>query len=160
MAANAHDRRRSRATALGVLAATILFVTVSLEAPLAASAKCQPGRTDNGVYYWTGWTRQDYPAPGASVSDIYNYSPWVQPGSYAYAWTMLNNGGSNWAQIGWEEAAYGTRYTFTQYTSSPGVWHEYDFSAKPTGQSDQYAMLLNPLVIRVTSFFRSTEPTY
>ena len=42
--------------------------------------------------------------PGGVFADILNYSPWVEPGSLATAWTMLTLDKHNaWAQIGWIE---------------------------------------------------------
>lgn len=111
--------------------------------PAAASGKCQPGRSNNGATYFAGWTRNNAGAPGGVYSNILNYSPWVQPNSVVVGWSMLNRGTTQWAQVGWLEYAGGTRKTFVQWTTSPGVTQTKYFNPQPTGQSTYYTVLYN-----------------
>lgn len=111
--------------------------------PSAALAKCNPGRTNDGNHYWLGWYRSPSSTPGGVYSSILNYSPWVYSGSAVRGWTMLNNGGSNWAQVDWWEYAGGTRYTFVQWTTSPNNWQTKFWNPQSTGSYTYYSTLYN-----------------
>lgn len=56
---------------------------------------------------------------------------------------MLNNGGLNWAQVGWWESPYGHRYTFVQWTPTVGRAQTHFYSSLPEGQSSYYTVLYN-----------------
>lgn len=124
-------------------AAMEALCAVGLYALMAAPvlAKCQPGRTNNGTVYWDGWYRSSSGTVGGVYSDILNYSPWVEPNNEVMAWTMLNNGGSNWAQVGWWEYAGGTRSTFVQWTTSPGHWSTKFWTPQSVGSYSYYTTL-------------------
>jgi hypothetical protein len=122
-------------------------VLVGLIAPAPAYAKCQPGRANNGVPYWAGWYRNASSGVlGGVYSNIKNYSPWVQPGSDTMAWVMLTlkSGGTNWAQVGWWEEAYGVRHTFTQWTKN-NTWYTNFWSPQPVNTYTYYTVLWDNL---------------
>lgn len=138
--------RGQRRLAPAALSLAMVVVLVGLAGPTATLAKCQPGRTNNGSAYWAGWYRNTSSGYwGGIFSDIYNYSPWVQPGTDTTAWVMLTKktGGTNWAQVGWWEEAYGVRHTFTQYTDSSGHWYTTFWSPKATNTYTYYTTLWN-----------------
>ena len=105
-------------------------------------AKCNPKsatRTDDGHHYWDGWVRGPGTTVGGVGSDILNYSPWVNSG-FTMSWTMVLYN-SLYAQVGWIEQPFGTRSTFTEYTTSDGVWHRKYFNPQPTGLVSRYTTL-------------------
>ena len=127
-----------------IVIATSSVVVLAAGTVCAASpalAKCQPGRSNNGSVYFDGWVRSG--SVGGVYSDMLNYSPWVQPNNQVLAWTMLNNGTSNWAQVGWWEYAGGTRYTFVQWTTSPNRWQTKFWNPQSTGAYTYYTTLYN-----------------
>lgn len=50
-----------------------MTVVVTVSGASAASAKCNPNRSNNGVSYADGWYRSG--VQGGVYSDIYNYYP-------------------------------------------------------------------------------------
>lgn len=130
-----------------IIAAAIVVAAV-LVVPSPVSAKCQPNLADNGKSYWAGTSRNPPSGyyPGGVSAYILNYSPWVQTNSDVYAWTMLvgpNTGPTkqweNWAQVGWQEHAGGTRYTFVDWTDGQGHAHwDHLGSPLPVGSYTQY----------------------
>lgn len=122
----------------------IVFVLVLASpfiAPAPAAAKCQPGRTNNAVHYWDGWRDLSGTATGGVWAQLNNYSPWVQPGYSSFAYTMLRSvGGSQYAQVGWEEQASGTRYTFLEWTHD-GTYTRHRRTAEPTDALTNYTVL-------------------
>jgi len=136
-------RRGGGSVGAAVLLALSSYFALAVVGTTPALAKCQPNRTNNGQTYWDGWLR-GAGTVGGIYSSILNYSPWVQPGSQVTAWTMLNNGGSWWAQVGWWESPYGVRYTFVQWTPSAGQFQTHFWTpAQPVGQSTYYTTLWN-----------------
>ena len=129
------------ASIFSVILMTATLIAVS--GASAASAKCQPGRTNDGTYYWDGWYRDS--VKGGVYSDILDYSPWVQPGAQGVtAWTMLDeNGASLGAQVGWWEVPYGSRHTFVRWSTSPGHWQTKFYTPLPTGSYSYYTTLWN-----------------
>jgi len=124
----------------------VLAVTVAMIAVLnpvsttIALAKCDPGRSDNGTSYWTGWYRYATSPTGVG-SDILNYDPWVHySDDVVSAWTMLASG-SLYAQIGWIEYPFGYRYMFTEYTTSDGAWHRKLYTAQSVNSVHRYTTL-------------------
>jgi hypothetical protein len=131
--------------ALGLLLAS-LYIATSAEGIPVVEAKCWPNRPDiqDPDNYHVGWYRNSSnPRPGGVYSLILNYSPWIQPGRFASAWTMLADS-SHWAQVGWWEYAYDDRRTFVQWGSTGG-WDMVWFSAQPTGNWTYYTVLYDPI---------------
>lgn len=133
----------NRRAKLGVLACAAALIGPLFAAPFAATsalAKCQPNRTDNGVTYFDGWYNDAAEVDGV-YSTILNYSPWVQPSSTVAAWSMLTQaGGGEYAQVGWLEFAYGTRYTFAQWTVGSGGYQTKFWSPESTGSYTTYVV--------------------
>jgi hypothetical protein len=134
------ERRLSaRRILLALVVSTIAAIGPATSVPVLA--KCDPGRADDGRYYFDGW----YKTPGGTVggvgSNIVNYSPWVHvTDDSVSAWTMTANG-SLYAQVGWLEFPGSVRYTFTEYTTSDHNWHRKYFGAYPLGASTRYTTL-------------------
>src|SRR6266446_3114547 len=118
---------------------------IAMAAALPAQAKCAPGTANDGGTYLDGWYSSTYSPTGGVYSDIFNYSPWVQPGNLVVAWSMLDVANANaWAQVGWMEVAYGTRYTFTQWMTciNCSAYTDY-YSAFGINTYTQYKVLWN-----------------
>lgn len=154
-------RRQSRqgfaARAMRASFALALLASAALPALQAglASAKCDPGRANSAGNWHAGWTRSPGTTVGGVYSQILNYSPWVWPTydslggtNLSTSWTMLTSTTSGvWAQIGWFEAASGTRGTIIQYKryagSSPDTW-TYTSNQPAVGNYTYYTTLYDP----------------
>jgi hypothetical protein len=106
-----------------------------------ALAKCDPNRSDNGTYYWTGWYRYAT-SPTGVKSSILNYDPWVHvTNDVVLAWPMLANDNNRYAQMGWIEYPLSYRYMFTEYTTSDGQWHRTLSNPQPINSVHTYTVL-------------------
>ena len=122
-----------------VLAAGSLLTTGE-----AVRASCNPGRANDGAYYWAGANRTVVTGVRGVESKILEYSPYVAPGSDVYAWTFLakpTDSHAYWAQIGPKVHATSTRNTFIQWTDASGHWYEQDFAPGPLGSSPNFATI-------------------
>ena len=138
--AGALTKRRRKGGYIAVAVVVVLPVGL-LAHPLSVAAKCQPGRSNNGVVYVDGFARSNGGAPVTGVwSSILNYSPWVQPGSSVLGLVALfDQIGSDYAFIGWREDAGGQRETWWQWNGpySSGYGHG---TAQPVGQHTNYTV--------------------
>jgi hypothetical protein len=87
--------------------------------------------------------------PGGVYAKTLNYSPWVQPGSTVFAWSMLQQAGNAYlyGQIGWIEFGGGQRFTFVEANNSgtpTGTWWRMTMAPDPIGSSSYYTTLFNP----------------
>jgi hypothetical protein len=146
-----------------VVAAVVVpwAVTASPVVPATpALAKCQPGRTNDGVTYKDGWQTGSIGLTIAGIrSDIYNYSPWVQTGTDGVTgWVMLQDDSLDWAQIGWEEKPAGARCDFYQYglggiVKSGACWSP----GESVGSVHTYQVLYNNTPGQFTYFRDGTQ---
>lgn len=140
-----------------VTAALVLAAALALSgggSPVLA--KCNPGEGNNyPTTYMDGWYSFEQSPTGGVYSNILDYSPWVTAGSDVSGWSMLDiRNGSTWAQIGWYEVAYGTRYTFTQWMTCAGCSPNTDFwNPWGTNQYIQYKVLWNNYCSSCLSFY-------
>lgn len=113
------------------LIATVVATLWLVAAPLPVAASCNPGR-DNVDF--AGYAGTQGAASGVSdvSSSIREYVPYVTSGSEVTQWVMLNNGGTEWAQVGWWQDVT-THYTFEQHTDNSGHWYTNWWSANGNG---------------------------
>lgn len=122
-----------------VLSSAVLVAsTLCLFAPGTALASCNPGRANDGNYYWT-WVDQ---APGYTVNGVYssiwNYQPYVPSGQFSYSWVMLTAAANwTWAQIGNYEYS-GGREVYLQYADGKSPAHGASFGAQPLNTLTPY----------------------
>ncbi len=128
---------------IAVLAIAVPLTVLAAPTVGATQTKCDPNRTNNGVSYFDGWFNTGTAGQvGGIYSNIENYSPWVYPNSSVSAWSMLDNPSEdNWAQAGWIEYAYGTRYSFVEYTTSPGNYTTQLYPAYAVGDYTYYTTM-------------------
>jgi len=135
-------------------AAALLFVTALwAEGADITSAKCAwpgPNRSDLQQYYLDGWKRDINGTVGGTYGRIRNQSPWVEAGTnydgqrrFTAAWTMVAKPGNYWAQIGWNEYAYGERYTFVQVESG-GLPYTAQYPPEPVNTETYYTTIYDP----------------
>ena len=97
----------------------VLLLYTSSSGSGVALAKCNPNRTPNPpnstAHFFDGILKNNGQRPYKVEATILNYSPWVYPGKFSTAWSMLDLGTNYWAQVGWIEYAYDVRYSFAQY---------------------------------------------
>lgn len=105
-------------------------------------AKCQPNRQDNTSYYFSGRQRDGIPTLGGVKAWIENQTTWVQPGKFAVAWVGLA-ASDRWAQVGWQENAYGVRYTFVQIHPGGTSYPTWYYPPQPLNTFSYYTTLFN-----------------
>jgi hypothetical protein len=109
---------------------------------------CNPGRSTGGGDWHDGGDDVISYTPGGVASYIYEYSPYVQPGSdLVVAYVMLWNHyyPDYYSQIGWYEAPGSVRKTFTE--QGLGENGEYDrrlYAPLPIAGEYQYEVTYNP----------------
>jgi hypothetical protein len=137
---------------IGTCAALAVAALIAPAAPVAASGSgmgCQPGRSNDQLRYGD-WSGDVSGLGGGLYAQIFDYSPWVEPGvGGTSAWVMLAAGNDPgvYAQIGWIEWAYGTRYTFTQIGYIQNGTHYYsnhNAPPLPVGGTYYYTVNYNP----------------
>jgi hypothetical protein len=114
----------------------ILAMVASILSPSVALAACNPGRTDNGTYYWVDRHQDNNGSVVHGIqSRMSTYSAYVKNG-FSYAWDMLTTNASwTWAQIGnYENAGY-VRHTSIQYAYGCCQAYQIDLAAQAVGTS-------------------------
>jgi hypothetical protein len=103
-----------------------------------AWASCNPGRTDDGIYYYDGdeWAPSG-PGLNGVQSNIWNYNPYTAVGANALDFVMLQLS-NNWAQIGRRTEHSSGEFTFYQWTTSPGNWLNINVAAQPVSTFTNY----------------------
>lgn len=143
---------RVRTVAAGVTLALSAFclATTGTAIPALAGNACNPNRIDTQQANYDGWLAGHSPSVGGIYSNILNEPAWVisTPGSASTSWTMLNNGGSWWAQVGSWTYSYGGgngngHSVFVQFTATAGSYTTHFFAASPIGQYTYYTTLWN-----------------
>lgn len=121
------------------LALVAALVTATQVIGVPAFAKCQPsGRPVDSTHHWTGSRNFPNTTVIAVRSQIYNYSPWVQPGYDSVGYVMLRTAdGTKYGQDGWEEYSGGSRYTFAEWDNGYG-WTKQERSPDATGTYSYY----------------------
>jgi hypothetical protein len=104
-----------------VIAAVVAVVSL-IAAPQPAAAACSP--TGRGTAGFAGYAGTQGSVSGVNdvASSIREYMPYVYPGSQVSQWVMLNNGGTEWAQVGAYQDVT-THYTFEQHTDNSGHYY-------------------------------------
>lgn len=132
-------RFKLRVRRLGFVAVAIAFWNGAM--PSAVSASCDPGRDPVGFAGFAGTQMTPFTKPDGAKADILEYAPFAEEGSEVSAWTMLQVGGTRWAQVGWYRSKDGGAYTrsvFTQYTNDSGQWLTNFWAAQPLGTRTTY----------------------
>ncbi len=122
-----------------VLAVVLAASTVAI-APTPTLAACNPGRANNGTYYFMGTSKTLSGITGVS-SNIRTYSPYVSSNGFSYSWVMLPGpGNKQWAQIGPYKSATQlvTAVQVNNNFSSPIQWN---FAATAVGSVHTYQVL-------------------
>lgn len=126
-----------------VVVAVALAVSSIAIAPTPTLAACNPGRPNNGTYYFMGTSKTLTGITGVS-SNIRTYSPYVSSNGFSYSWVMLPGPGNNqWAQIGPYKSATQlvTAVQVNNNFSSPIQWN---FAATTVGSVHTYQVLQAP----------------
>jgi hypothetical protein len=135
---------------------TALFMVAALmttAAPLPASASCNPpGNNQDGAWF-AGTQRTPAGVPRNIRANIEEYSPFVEIGPATSAWTMLNSGGTRWAQVGWWKPVGQAREAFVQWTDNSNHWFTESFAAGAIGTFPTYQTVYNPAVGSTPSEF-------
>lgn len=134
------------------LGAAMVAASLLPTMPVAAGGDgmgCWPNRTNDGHSY-LDWSGDNSGLGGGMYAQIFDYSPWVQPGAGGTsAWVMLQHQGDQYTytQVGWIEWPYGERYTFSQigwHNGSTFYWNNQNYGALPLGSSYYYTVNYNP----------------
>ena len=85
----------------------------------SASAGCNPGRPQYHGSYQDGWALSALTCITGSQADIYNGNPYVYSGATpSTVWTMIDNNGNSYGQIGYQVDSSGTRKNFYEYNDA------------------------------------------
>ena len=122
--------KRPRAAAPVMMATVLAFVSLTM-ASGTALASCVPGRSNTSHSDFAG-TQQSVSGVNDLAASIREYVPYVTSGSQVTQWVMLNNGGTEWAQVGWWQDNNGHQ-TFEQHTDNSGHWYTNFWSANGNG---------------------------
>lgn len=140
--------------------AVLLGLSIGLSSPSGIglhvseiSAKCDPGRSND--YYTRRNVGSQRTASSNTVGGVYayieNYSPWIYPvtsaDSHAASWVMVRQQSTQlYAQVGWKEIPYGSRWTFVEWKNELNqTEHRDNFSPQSqTTGSSYYAVLYDP----------------
>ena len=95
-----------------IVTVTALFALL----PVSANASCNPNRGSLAHNYlaFSLWNIGSGNVGGAGAN-IQEYYPYVYAGE-SVAWSMIDRGTANWAQVGWDQFSGTTRYLFMQHT--------------------------------------------
>ncbi len=144
------SRWRLSSIVRSIIAAIVATVWLAA-APLPVSASCNPNRPNVDFAGYAG-TQSGVSAVRDVSSSIREYVPYVTSGSEVTQWVMLNNGGSEWAQVGWWQDVT-THYTFEQHTDNSGHWYTNWWSANGNGYNG-YEVSFNATT-HVFGFYRN-----
>jgi hypothetical protein len=135
---------RTSTTAIAVL----LTCALSLSAPMAASAACDPhGPDDHEENRHAYAINTAYPEVDGVTAYIYQYRPFVPFELFktraSSAWVMLHGVDEQWAQVGWLEY-WNWRKTFVQWTDAGGGHPKLEFDPEPDWTYTQSTVLYEP----------------
>jgi hypothetical protein len=127
-----------RMSAAVIIFCITIFGTAVLGVQRLALASCNPGRANDGVTYFAGWISPQEPQNvTANSADIYNYVPYMAPGSGGGAWVMVNGSTSgDFAQVGWWIDS-GGRYVITEWDNHGALGWQF-YAADPAGSTRWY----------------------
>lgn len=127
-------RLRPALAAMALLASALYFTAT----PVLASC---PIRRVGAINGFAG-TQGGLTGVKGVHAQIEEYHPTVGSGSTSLMWVMLNNGTSNWAQVGWWQDTSGHR-VFEQHTNGSGQWFTNYWPGRTNSSNDYKVMSLS-----------------